>query len=544
MSAKPGEARMAGLADADDGIKDAADAPADEIFRAPDALLGELKMKGKVEAGGRVVAADAEAEGARLLDAAELKKAVGEIEKAKTLTAGATDDNKDFGDFLTFLKDRNSPAVMCQDIAQRRFITVLDSQGRHVSNADVAIKKGDELLFAGRTLANGQTLFCPGTVPQLKAGKHTLDIKVAKGLVSRSWSVDLNVVQDAKLKNKFDPKKMPEQPMPIDIMPLPGCAVGHKPMARDARAAAAPAALRALETAPVALSADALDLLGEDVAAAFKDTTLDPVPRLAPERVKTVPKGDWVLRLPGKLPVEAPKIDLVFQIDTTGSMRDEIRAVQATLQSVAKRIDSMDPRPTVRWGLVLYGDRGDTYVVRRYNFTPDVNELHDWVLNMAMTGGGDTPESALEALHASVNEMAWDSGDAIRLVFLIADARPHLDYSRPYTYVDKMKEAVAKGIKIIPTAASGLDKTGEYIFRQWAQGTMGKFLYITYGAGGAGGKAGTSEHEVKQPKKKNNLDDLIVKAVADELANWRSPTLYDSGEKKIERPKFTVRKAE
>lgn len=523
------------------GLADAADAPADGFFRAPDAPLGELKMKGKAEAGGRVVAADAEAEGARLLDAAELKKAVGEIEKAKTLTAGATDDNKDFGDFLTFLKDRNSPAVMCQDIAQRRFITVLDSQGRHVSNADVAIKKGDELLFAGRTLANGQTLFCPATVPQLKAGKHTLDIKVAKGLVSRSWSVDLNVVQDAKLKNKFDPKKMPEQPMPIDIMPLPGCAVGLKPMARDARAAAAPAALRALETAPVALSADALDLLGEDVAAAFKDTTLDPVPGLAPERVKTVPKGDWVLRLPGKLPVEAPKIDLVFQIDTTGSMRDEIRAVQATLQSVAKRIDSMDPRPTVRWGLVLYGDRGDTYVVRRYNFTPDVNELHDWVLNMAMTGGGDTPESALEALHASVNEMAWDSGDAIRLVFLIADARPHLDYSRPYTYVDKMKESVAKGIKIIPTAASGLDKTGEYIFRQWAQGTMGKFLYITYGAGGAGGKAGTSEHEVKQPKKKNNLDDLIVKAVADELANWRSPTLYDSGEKKIERPKFTVR---
>lgn len=479
----------------------------------------------------------------RKLEGAELAEAKKAIEAAQALSAGASDDNKDFAKFLNFLRNNNSPSVMCQDIAQRRFITVLDSKGVHVSNADIAIRKGDNLLFAGRSYANGQTLFSPSAVPELSAGRHTLEIEVAKGLVTRSWTVEINIAQDEKLANKFNPESMPQQPMPIDVMPLPGC--GLKPMARVAKAerdaavkmpaattATTESALRALKAKPVAIDAKAFDWL-EDFKGDFSA-----IPSLPAERKVVSAEGDWILRLPGTLPAEAPKLDLVFQIDTTGSMRDEIRAVQATLQSVATRIASMDPAPRVRWGLVLYGDRGDVYVVRRYAFTPDVNELHQWINNMQMTSGGDTPESALEALHASVNEMAWDSGDAIRLVFLIADARPHLDYKRPYTYVDKMKEAVAKGIKIIPTAASGLDKTGEYIFRQWAQATMSQFLFITYGAGGAGGKAGESPHEVNQPKKKNNLDDLIVKTVADELESWKTPTFYHSKEPKIEQPRM------
>ena len=95
-----------------------------------------------------------------------------------------------------------------------------------------------------------------------------------------------------------------------------------------------------------------------------------------------------------------------------------------------------------------------------------------------------------------------------------------------------MQEAIAKGIKIYPTAASGLNKQGEYIFRQWAQATMAKFLFITYGAGTkAGGPAGKTPHEVRQPRKKNNLDDIIVKVVGAELKNWTTPSFYAHGDK-------------
>jgi hypothetical protein len=99
--------------------------------------------------------------------------------------------------------------------------------------------------------------------------------------------------------------------------------------------------------------------------------------------------------------------------------------------------------------------------------------------------------------------MNWDDGEAIRLLFHIADAPPHLDYGRPYTYSDEIFRAVARGIKIYPIAASGLNKTGEYIYRQWAQLTMARFLFITYRAGTpAGGPSGKTPHEVAQPEKR------------------------------------------
>ena len=69
--------------------------------------------------------------------------------------------------------------------------------------------------------------------------------------------------------------------------------------------------------------------------------------------------------------------------------------------------------------------------------------------------------------------------DAIRLIFLIADAPPHLDYPQDKDYATEMMRAQEKG-KVFSVASSGLDKQGEYIFRQIAQQTMGKFLFILY----------------------------------------------------------------
>lgn len=506
------------------------------------ALDGKAALKAK-DAAGLIEDADEK----KKLEGAELDAARKAIDAAKALTAGVTDDNAAFKDFLTFLQDRNRNSVMAMDISQRRFITVLDADGKHVSNADVTIRHKDKIVFTGRTLANGQTLFHPSAIPDLD-GKSTLSVEVSKGLIRTERVVLLDIQKDDKLKNIFTVTKVPK-PMPVPNMPLPPCcpiikcgvgAVDAAPAAADLerRDNWAAAGARAAEAKPAPLTAEAKAWLPDTFAPAAPGSWTAQALNLGAAREPVAKAGgDWIIKLPAAVTPGQPKLDLVFQIDTTGSMRDEIAAVQATLQSVARRIEAMDPQPLVRWGLVLYGDRGDTYVVRRYRFTEDVDEMHQWILNMQMTGGGDTPESALEALHASINEMQWDTGDAIRLVFGIADAPPHLDYNRDYTYIDKMKEAVAKGIKVIPTAASGLDKTGEYIFRQWAQATMGQFLYITYGAGTpAGGPAGKTAHEVTQPEKKNNLDDIIVKVVADEIEAWRSPTFAESGDtEKLER---------
>ncbi len=446
--------------------------------------------------------------------------------QSRTLTAGQSDDNKDFKSFISFLRRRNRPQVMAMDVSQRRFITVLDSRGRHVPNADVEIVCGNDIVYTGRTYANGQTMFCPSAVDKLQQGKTRFIVSVRKGMLESQYDFEVQVVKEPGLKNLFDPASLPRPTPPMD-MPHPVIPLYRKGLEAKDRLAVAGAAKRAAAVDETrAPTIGRLDWLEDSGDSSEQETTGETVERKPAEKAV----GDWILRLPATVTPTRPHLDLVFQIDTTGSMGDEIRSIQTTLDSVAARIDDMTPRPLVRWGLVLYGDKGDVYTVRRYGFTNDTAVFRKRIMNIQMTGGGDTPEAALEGLDAAISHMEWDTGNAIRLIFLISDAPPHLDYGRPYTYVGKMKEAISKGIKIYPVAASGLNKQGEYIYRQLAQATMGRFLFITYGAGTrAGGPAGKTPHEVRQPQKRNNLDDIIVQTVGSELKNWTSPEFYIAG---------------
>lgn len=217
------------------------------------------------------------------------------------------------------------------------------------------------------------------------------------------------------------------------------------------------------------------------------------------------------------MPVEArraaPVVDVMFVLDTTGSMGDEIARIQLTLLEVAARIQKLDPKATIRYGLTLYRDRGDEYVTRVTDFTSDVRGFMATLQEVSADGGGDTPEAMNEGLYAAIHGAHWTSEktpNAVRLAILVADAPPHLDYAQDRDYAKEMKEASRRGIKIFPVAASGLDDQGEYIFRQMAHHTMGRFVFITYGGG--------TSHHVGQFAN-NNLDDLVVGLVADEMAD-------------------------
>ena len=63
---------------------------------------------------------------------------------------------------------------------------------------------------------------------------------------------------------------------------------------------------------------------------------------------------------------------------------------------------------------------------------------------------------------------------------------PHLDYAQDEDYAAEMVRARRKGIKIFAVASSGMDQQGEYVFRQLAQQTMGRFLFILYRTGPQG----------------------------------------------------------
>ena len=220
--------------------------------------------------------------------------------------------------------------------------------------------------------------------------------------------------------------------------------------------------------------------------------------------------SDWTVILDATVePSARVPLDLLFLLDATGSMSDEIDQIKSTLLSISSRISDLPSDTDLRFGMVAYRDRGDDFVTRTYHFEPDVQKFLNSIREVRADGGGDEPESLNEALHVAIVEPQWRP-NAVRLVFLIADAPPHLDYAQDYDYAVEMVEANRQGIKIFPIASSGLDAQGEYIFRQIAVHTMGRFLFILYG--------GSTPHSVGQYSVEN-LDDLVVKLVEAELAH-------------------------
>ena len=164
--------------------------------------------------------------------------------------------------------------------------------------------------------------------------------------------------------------------------------------------------------------------------------------------------------------------------------------------------------------MVTYRDRGDDYVTQTYDFDHNVRRFTRAVRNVSADGGNDYPESLNEALHQAVNNVSWREDNAVRLVFLLADAPPHLDYPQDYDYIQEAAEARRRGIKIFAVASSGLDSQGEYVFRQIAQQTMGKFIFILYETGPQGRL--DTPHDVGDFTI-NRLDSLIVRLVQEEL---------------------------
>lgn len=225
--------------------------------------------------------------------------------------------------------------------------------------------------------------------------------------------------------------------------------------------------------------------------------------------------GNWTISLkePWARPTGMP-LDVLFVVDTTGSMSEEIDRIRDTIQEVSRRIRDLEGKPKLRLGIVLYRDRGDDYLTKRLPFTEDVNAFETALQDVQAAGGADNPEDINSALQQAVEAMNWQEGEALRLLFLIADAPPHLDYGQEYDYFLGARRAVEKGIKIFAVSTSGMNDVGEYVFRQLALLTLGRFVFIT-----KGGRDGITPHHVDRSDfSVEKLDDLIVRLVSEEVA--------------------------
>ena len=149
--------------------------------------------------------------------------------------------------------------------------------------------------------------------------------------------------------------------------------------------------------------------------------------------------------------IAKPSVEVAFVLDTTGSMGGLIEGAKRKIWSIATAIVDSNPDADIRMGLVAYRDIGDDYVTRTFDLTTDIQDLYANLLELKARGGGDWPESVNEALDVTVNKLHWTpNGDVKRIVFLVGDAPPHMDYAQDTKYPVTL--AVAKQKDIIVNA--------------------------------------------------------------------------------------------
>ena len=207
-------------------------------------------------------------------------------------------------------------------------------------------------------------------------------------------------------------------------------------------------------------------------------------------------------------------LDLMFVMDTTGSMRDEHQYLTAEFRDIIQSIQESYPEVTMRFGLVVYRDIGDTYVVRDFDFTDSLTLMQDTLENQVASGGGDYPEAMEQALDQAVSAQ-WQGGNTARLLFLVADAPPH-DENLSAAF-NEAKAARDIGIHIHSLAASGVGDKAQFIMRAMSLITHGRYLFLTDDSG-----VGNPHEEPTVPcYVVTRLDQLIIRVIESELAGMR-----------------------
>ena len=174
-----------------------------------------------------------------------------------------------------------------------------------------------------------------------------------------------------------------------------------------------------------------------------------------------------------------PRIEVCFVLDTTGSMGGLIEGAKQKIWSIANEMISAQPTPELKLGLIGYRDRGDEYVVKSFGLTDDIDAIYGHLREFQAGGGGDTPESVNEALAEAIHKMPWSSDSKVlKIIFLVGDAPPHMDYPNGPKYPDLCREAAKKDL-IINTIQCGEMAETKPIWQEIAKMSEGSYVGIS-----------------------------------------------------------------
>jgi hypothetical protein len=202
-------------------------------------------------------------------------------------------------------------------------------------------------------------------------------------------------------------------------------------------------------------------------------------------------------------------VDILFIVDATGSMGDELQYLQAELNNIISKVKRSQSNLNIRMGSLVYRDKGDDYLTRKSSLNSDIDKTLAFLNKQYADGGGDTPEAVDEALFQAIEKESWNGEALSRIAFLVLDAPAHKDRNSIRRVQEQVKLAALKGIRIVPLVASGMEQYGEYLMRSIALSTNGTYVTLTddSGIGNPHVKPTTDYYKVEK------LNDLLIRLI-------------------------------
>ena len=227
----------------------------------------------------------------------------------------------------------------------------------------------------------------------------------------------------------------------------------------------------------------------------------------------------------------APKnVDIVWAVDATGSMGDEIEYLKTELLDVIGRARGRNPDLSFRMGTVFYRDVSDAYITKSSGLSYDISKTVDFIRRQSADGGGDYPEAVHSALEEAIYGQKWSEHAIARICFLVLDASPHQSAEVNASLQKSIREAARLGIRIIPVTASGIQKDTEFLMKFFGLATNGTYVFLTdhSGIGGKHLEPTTDEYRVEP------LNELLVRLIGEytgiETCEGKSNIRFDPGQ--------------
>lgn len=157
--------------------------------------------------------------------------------------------------------------------------------------------------------------------------------------------------------------------------------------------------------------------------------------------------------------------DIVFLIDKTASMDDDIEKVKSSLKLI---MNYLEKYKQVKVGMAFYGDNNHHFNLwyDRMNLTNNINDVNEFMNTYSTISNPDVAESVNDAIVKTVEEMNWTKGNK-RLMLVIGDAQSQVPPYARYNQSQVIHKCDSMNVKfnlypiIIASKQTNIEKINE-----------------------------------------------------------------------------------